>query len=236
MIRLFHQFCATSILFYYLFRVCTVFIQYYHKTVTPVSQGIHSKYKYECADSAAIYWPSWMLLVLMIVPAPTLPQIINQKGDMPVMFVLHGIKVKRLTLSCLWWDCTVGYAEWSHPATCLSWCRNLQTCRSAGRGRKKKKKEKEKHSRQRYTICLKVPLQNVTLHVINLLPLAVIQKKKKHTWFLSDMRKSSLDPGRPNSIKVFTSRRSALFPGSKEEIIHTLSLWLSSCKEWPLII
>lgn len=33
------------------------------------------------------------------------------------------------------------------------------------------------------------------------------------TWFLSDMRKSSLDPGKPSSIKVFTSRRSALFPG-----------------------
>lgn len=35
------------------------------------------------------------------------------------------------------------------------------------------------------------------------------------TWFLSDMRKSSLDPGKPSSIKVFTSRRSALFPGCK---------------------
>lgn len=37
------------------------------------------------------------------------------------------------------------------------------------------------------------------------------------TWFLSDMRKSSLDPGKPSSIKVFTSRRSALFPGGGRE-------------------
>lgn len=40
------------------------------------------------------------------------------------------------------------------------------------------------------------------------------------TWFLSDIRKSSLDPGSPNSMKVLTSRRSALFPGSIEEIIR----------------
>lgn len=32
------------------------------------------------------------------------------------------------------------------------------------------------------------------------------------TWFLSDIRKSSFDPGSPSSIKVFTSRRSALLP------------------------
>lgn len=37
------------------------------------------------------------------------------------------------------------------------------------------------------------------------------------TWFLSDMRKSSRDPGSPNSMKVFTRRRSALFPGNQEE-------------------
>lgn len=32
------------------------------------------------------------------------------------------------------------------------------------------------------------------------------------TWFRSDIRKSSLDPGNPNSMKVFTRRKSALFP------------------------
>lgn len=37
----------------------------------------------------------------------------------------------------------------------------------------------------------------------------------KHTWFLSDMRKSSLDPGSPSSMKVLTNRRSALFPAGE---------------------
>lgn len=72
---------------------------------------------------------------LKLMTAPTFClRIINQnqsQAELSVMCMLHSIKVERLTLSCLRWDCRAGYAEWSHPAACLSWCRNLQTCRSA---------------------------------------------------------------------------------------------------------
>lgn len=71
-----------------------------------------------------------------------LPPTINQdhlQGELAVMCVLHCIRAERLTLSCRWWGCTAGYAEWSHPAACLSWCRNLQTCRSVEKRTKRKK-------------------------------------------------------------------------------------------------
>lgn len=71
-----------------------------------------------------------------------LPLTINQdhlQEELAVMCVLHCIRAECLTLSCRWWGCTAGYAEWSHPAACLSWCRNLQTCRSVEKRTKRKK-------------------------------------------------------------------------------------------------
>lgn len=128
-IRAFYQFCAT-----YKFWICTVYILSWNSDSTVI--GAESWY--QCTVSAAIYWPEKMLLKLMI--ASSLPQIINQNHsykESSVMCMLHSIKAEHLTLSSQWWDCTVGYAEWSHPATCLSWCRNLQTYRSAGKRQRK---------------------------------------------------------------------------------------------------
>lgn len=51
------------------------------------------------------------------------------------------------------------------------------------------------------------------------------------TWFLSDMRKSSLDPGNPSSMKVFTRRRSALLPRRRQYNNTALNSWpWSVCK------
>lgn len=66
-------------------------------------------------------------------------------------------------------------------------------------------------------VCKRVYLQGETagssLCCFTVLPTRDIKTTPvKHTWFLSDMRKSSLDPGSPSSMNVFTSRRSALFP------------------------
>lgn len=139
-----------------------------------------------------------------------LPPTINQdhlQGELAVMCVLHCIRAERLTLSCRWWGCTAGYAEWSHPAACLSWCRNLQTCRSA----EKRTKRKKGTAVSVFANCL---WGGACTHDQSW-PVTVI---RNCTWFLSDIRKSSRDPGNPNSIKVFTSRRSALFPGSRREM------------------
>lgn len=69
-------------------------------------------------------------------------------------------------------------------------------------------------------ICKRVALQKEIFCQVRELFLQITHHPCRFTWFRSDMRKSSLDPGRPNSMKVFTSRRSALFPGRKEEVMH----------------
>lgn len=85
-------------------------------------------------------------------------------------------------------------------------CHGVKICKRVGLQRKKKK-----NSSQHFTKSLKAPPENACCQFS---PAAV----HYGTWFLSDMRKSSLDPGSPNSMKVLTSRRSALFPGSIEKI------------------
>lgn len=152
MIRAFHPFCAT-----YPFGVRTVYILSWNGDP-------HAESRYQCTVSAAIYWPKKMLLKLMVASFRGFASNNQSEGELSLMCVLHGVKVEQLTLSCRWWDCTAGYAEWSHPAACPSWCRNLQTCQSAGgNGR-------EKHSRQRSTNRLGALSENVAVHVINLLP------------------------------------------------------------------
>lgn len=124
---------------------------------------------------------------------------IQSKWNVSIMGTLQRVKPGRLTWSCLWWDCRAGCAEWFHPAACPSWRRSLQTCRPTG----------EKQGCQRSANCLEA-------HFHSFAPVTV-----KCTWFLSDMRKSSLDPGNPSSMKVFTRRRSALFPRSRWRNRHT---------------
>ena len=112
-----------------------------------------------------------------------------------------SVNVERLTLFCRSSDCTAECAEWSHLAVCPSWCRNLQTCRSVGR-----RERERQHS-----------LNGAAWRFIQITFSPHVQTwhgTSDPTWFLSDMRKSNLDPGRPNSMKVLTSRRSALFPES----------------------
>ena len=191
---------------------------YYHQTVILISSGTHDESSYQCTVSAAIYWPKPMLLKLIMASVLTLPS--NDQSKSLKRRVVSHVHVARLLKLIVWpypADGEIVQLDMLNDLIQQPVCHGVEICKSVGL---QKGNGREKQRSQRSSSRLRALSENVTVRVINLIPIAVIYKC---TWFLSDMRKSSLDPGSPNSIKVFTSRRSALFPGSKEEIIHMVS-------------
>lgn len=186
---------------------------YYHQTVILISSGTHAEASYQCTVSAAIYWLKPMLHKLIMASVLTLPS--NNQSKSLKRRVVSNVHVAQLLKLIVWpypADGEIVQLDMLNDLIQQPVCHGVEICKrvSLGGGWGN---SREKHGSQRTSNHLRALSENVTVRVINLIPIAIIYKC---TWFLSDMRKSSLDPGSPNSINVLTSRRSALFPGSKE--------------------